>query len=186
MRHAGGVQPDFGGTTAPLYAKYRRDLPAFQAAALAQQIELRPEDVVVDLVPVALVTGHDFPSEITQGPPMWLGAAPWQVAVRKSLEASSGPVVGNCCTDESALDERLAIARRLDLEVQMLSWQADHVVDIDWVIGHLGSAMNTDRWTAVKADLTRTLQAFDGQPMIEQVSTTALILRGRSLNYCVL
>jgi len=43
------VQPDFGGTTAQLYAKYRRDLPAAQAAALAEQFGLRPDDVVVDL-----------------------------------------------------------------------------------------------------------------------------------------
>ncbi|MET3808072.1 SAM-dependent methyltransferase [Nakamurella sp. UYEF19] len=43
------MQPDFGGTTAQLYAKYRRDLPALQAAALAQEIGLRPDDIVIDL-----------------------------------------------------------------------------------------------------------------------------------------
>jgi len=112
---------------------------------------------------------------ITQGPPMWLGTAPWQVAVRQRLEASSGPVSGNCRTDESALDERLGIARGLDLEVEVMSWQAEHAVDVDWVVGHIGSAMNADHWAAAADDLTGALQAFNGQPMVEQVSTTALI-----------
>ena len=256
MRQAGGVQPDFGGTTAQLYAQYRRDLPAQQAAVLAGQIGLRPDDLVVDLgcvtgqlaVPLqrhcAAVIGvdpepamlaelrtrrapkvicvlgdeHDLPrlhsacdrpvgavvignalhwmdeadtfragaallrpggalAVITQGPPMWLGTAPWQVAVRQTLETPAGPFSGNCRTDQSALEERFDIARGLDLDVQVVSWRAEHLVDIDWVIGHLGSAMNTDRWSAVRADLTRALQALDGKPMVEQVTTSALIAR---------
>ena len=40
---------DFSGTTAQLYARYRRDLPGDQAAALADLLGLRPDDVVVDL-----------------------------------------------------------------------------------------------------------------------------------------
>ena len=47
--NAGPVKPDFGGTTAQLYARYRRDLPTDRATALAGQIGLDPEDVVVDL-----------------------------------------------------------------------------------------------------------------------------------------
>ena len=117
---------------------------------------------------------------ITQGPPMWLGTAPWQVAVRQTLEMTSGPVSGNCRSDQSALDERLAIARALDLDVQIASWRAEHVVDVDWVVGHLGSAMGADRWSAAVADLTGALQAFNGQPMVEQISTTALIAHRRS------
>ena len=258
MRQSGGVQPDFGGTTAQLYAQYRRDLPALQAAALAGQIGLRPNDVVVDLgcgtgqlaVPLQLHCGavigidpepamlaglrarrppkitcvlgdeHDLPrlrsvcgppvgavvignalqwmdeadtfqasaallrpggalAVITQGPPMWLGTAPWQVAVRQMLERPSGPFSGNCRTDQSALEERLDIARRLDLDVQVVSWQAEYLVDIDFVVGHLGSAMDAGRWSAIRVDLTRALQALEGQPMVEKVSTSALIGRRR-------
>lgn len=253
------VQPDFGGTTAQLYAKYRRDLPAAQAAALAGRIGLGPDDVVVDLgcgtgqlaVPLqphcatvvaidpepamlvefrarqtarvlylqgddqdlpllgsvlgrpvgAVVIGNALHwmdeaatfqngavllrpggvvAVITQGPPMWLGTAPWQVAVRETLEASSGPVSGNCRTDQVALDDRLAAARTLDLDVEVVSWQAKHVVDIDWIVGHLGSAMKVEQWAATAGQLTRVLQAFDGQPMVEHVSTTALIARRKS------
>ena len=39
----------FAGETAQLYARYRRDLPASQAVALARAVGLRPGDVVVDL-----------------------------------------------------------------------------------------------------------------------------------------
>ncbi len=259
VRQADGMQPDFGGTTAQLYAKYRRDLPAAQAAELAERIGLGPDDVVVDLgcgtgqlaVPLqpycAAVVGidpepamlvefrarraarvlyvlgddHDLPrlgsvfgrpvgavvignalhwmdeaatfragaalvrlggvvAVITQGPPMWLGAAPWQVAVRETLEASSGPANGNCRTDQVALDDRLARARALDLDVEVVSWEAEHVVDIGWVVGHLGSAMNVEQWSAVADQLTDILQTFDGQSMVEQVSTTALIARRTS------
>ena len=43
------MAPDFAGTTAELYARYRRDLPADQAASLADAMELRADDVLVDL-----------------------------------------------------------------------------------------------------------------------------------------
>lgn len=253
------MHPDFGGTTAQRYATYRRDLPAAQGAALAEQIGLGPDDVVVDLgcgtgqlsVPLqpycaavlgidpepamlvelrarkapgvwcllgddrdlprltsvcgrpvgAVVIGNAFHwmdeaatlrtgaallrpggavAVVTQGPPMWLGSAPWQVAVRQTLEAASGPVSGNCRTDQTSLNERLAIARGLDLDVQVASWQAEHVVDVPWVVGHLGSAMAADHWSAIAEDLTAALQAFDGQPLVEQVLTTALIARPSS------
>jgi SAM-dependent methyltransferase len=40
---------DFAGETAQLYAGYRRDLPADQAAELAGELGLTPDDVVVDV-----------------------------------------------------------------------------------------------------------------------------------------
>ncbi len=100
--------------------------------------------------------------------------------MRTTLEMFSGPVTGNCRADQSALDERIAIAGRLDLDVQVVSRKAEHVLDVEWVVGHLGSAMRADHWSAAAADLTGALQAFAGQPMVERVSTTALIARRRS------
>ena len=216
---AGSVKPDFGATTAQLYAKYRRDLPTDQATALAGQIGLGPDDVVVDLgcgtgqlavrlqphcaaiigidpepamlaelrarqaprvlcllgddqvlhqlgamcgrsvgavvvgnalhwmdeeatltAAAALLRPGGAVAVITQGPPMWLGTVPSQVRVRQILQRSLGSVTGNCRTDQSAVDERLATARALNLDAHIMSWHADHVVDVDWVLGHLGSA----------------------------------------------
>lgn len=259
MRDAGSVKPDFGGTTAQLYVKYRRDLPTDQATALAEQIGLDADDVVVDLgcgtgqlaVPLqahcAAIIGidpepamlaelrarqaprvlcllgddHDLPrlgavcgrsvgavvignalhwmdekatliaaaallrpggavAVITQGPPLWLGTAPWQVRVRQILQRSLGSVTGNCRTDQSAIDERLATVRALDLEAHVLSWHAEHVVDIDWVLGHLGSAMSADQLLPARAALTDALQNFHEHPLVERITTTALIAHRRS------
>lgn len=30
--------------------------------------------------------------------------------------------------------------------------EAEHVVDVDWVVGHLSSAMNAAHWSAAGAD----------------------------------
>lgn len=112
---------------------------------------------------------------ITQGPPMWLGTAPWQVRIRQILQRSLGPVTGNCRTDQSAVDERLATARTLHLDAHILSWHADHVVDADWVLGHLGSAMSDEQLSPARAALADALQDFHGHPMVERITTTALI-----------
>lgn len=47
--HYGKMPSDFGGLTAALYLRYRRDLPGEQAAQLAELSGLRPDDVLVDL-----------------------------------------------------------------------------------------------------------------------------------------
>ncbi len=113
---------------------------------------------------------------VTQGPPMWLGAAPWQLATRQVLERRFGPPTGTCRTDPAALAERADIARGLGLAVQVATLTADHSVDTDWVLGHLGSAMDPEQLTAARDDLAAALTAT-GVGMVEHVVTTALVAR---------
>ena len=174
--------PSFSGETAEFYLRYRRDLPADQAARLSVMAQLRPDDVLIDLgcgtgqiaVPMsehcdvvvavdpeaAMLAGlrsraaervvcvldddrglkrlgsslrrpvgavtignalHWMDEAATldaaasvlrtggavcivsQGPPMWLGHAPWQIAIRRVLEHQLGSVSDNCRTDSDAL-----------------------------------------------------------------------------------
>lgn len=116
---------------------------------------------------------------ITQGPPLWLGPAPWQMAVRQALEEVLGPVSATCGTDTETLDERVRILERLGMDVHVATWCASHQVDPDWVIGHLGSATSAD--TPYDTDgglrdvLQPTLDQHHTADMIERVTTTAVI-----------
>ena len=113
---------------------------------------------------------------VTQGPPMWLGHAPWQMTIRRVLEQQRGSVSDNCRTDSDALAERVDLARSLGLTVEVGTWTADHPVDRDWVLGHLGSAMDFGQLNAVRAQLAAALAA-DDTAKVEQVTTTAVVAR---------
>ena len=255
--------PDFTGETARLYARYRRDLPADQARAVAELLGLSPDDVVIDLgcgtgqlaVPLrdhcagviavdpepgmlaglrdrdvpgvlcVLAAAHDLPGVrdllsaaqgagavvignalhwmdepaalancaellrrgggigvITQGPPMWLGPAPWQRGVRRVLEERLGPVSSTCGTDAAALESRVRALEDLGLDVEVMTWSAGYEVDADWIIGHLGSALPGDALqpgvlgglaSALQADLDRR----HGDVLVEEVRTTAVVAR---------
>ncbi|MGH1525982.1 class I SAM-dependent methyltransferase [Leifsonia sp. L25] len=116
---------------------------------------------------------------VTQGPPLWLGAAPWQRMVREALESLYGPVTGNCRTDASALDERRAIADSLGLDTEVLTWHASYPVTLEWVLGHLGSALSAVQATR-GAELRERLRALAEEEPIEDVTTTVLLARLRS------
>lgn len=253
------MDPDFAGDTARLYTRYRRDLPAGQASALAAALGLRPDDVLIDLgsgtgqlgVPLlehcaavvavdpepemlrglrarchrvtcvlgddsdlptlerqlagpigAVVIGNalhwmDEPATlqrcarllrpqgavvvITQGPPLWLGHAPWQVSVRTALHDAFGPTDAACGSDATALGDREAVMAGLGLQVSTLTWHATHAVEADWVVGHLGSALpagaiHGDDPRGLAAALRAALQAH-GPTLVEEVNTTAVIGR---------
>lgn len=115
---------------------------------------------------------------VTQGPPLWLGPAPWQRTVREALESLYGPVTGNCRTDSSALEERRAMATELGLATEVLTWTAGYPVTVDWVIGHLGSALGSDQLTRM-AELAALLEPLRDETMVEEITTSVLVVRGR-------
>lgn len=252
---------DFTGETGQLYARYRRDLPTGQAAALAQHLGLLPDDVVVDLgsgtgqlgVPLlehcaavlavepepemlrglrargadraacmlgsdsdlplltelivkpvgAVVVGNALHwmdeaaalqrckrllrpgggvAVVTQGPPLWQGLAPWQSRVRAVLERAVGQAGGTCGADAAAVDRRAQILGELGLQVSVPTWHASHLVDIDWVIGHLGSALPAGRLQQGRPDglasnLRAVLEESGPGELVEDVTTTAVIGR---------
>ncbi|QNE37317.1 class I SAM-dependent methyltransferase [Leifsonia shinshuensis] len=113
---------------------------------------------------------------VTQGPPLWLGPAPWQRTVRSALESLYGPVTGNCRTDRPALDERRETAASLGLGAEVLTWQAAHHVTLDWVLGHLGSALGAEQLTRMD-ELRDLLRPLAGEDLVEEVTTTVLLAR---------
>jgi SAM-dependent methyltransferase len=261
--HGERMGPDFAGETARLYARYRRDLPADQARAIAKVLGLRADGVVVDLgcgtgqlaVPLrahcggvvavdpepAMLAGlrardvpgvlcvlggdSDLPelrrrlsgpagidavgignalhwmdepaalqacaallhprggiAVVTQGPPLWLGPAPWQQQVRQALEQLFGPVPSTCGSDDEAVQSRSRLLAGLGLDVQVETWRTGHEVDADWVIGHLGSALPAGALRPGEAggpaDAVRAvLDRQGGQDLVESVTTTAVIGR---------
>jgi SAM-dependent methyltransferase len=257
------VTAAFAGTTAQLYARYRRDLPADQARALAELLGLGAEDVAVDLgcgtgqlgVPLrrhcagvvgvdpepamlaelraraapevlcVLGADDDLPAVgrlllrdggvaavvignalhwmdearalsacadlvrpgggigvITQGPPMWLGPAPWQQELRQVLEQFFGPVASACGSDDAALEARVGVLEGLGLAAQVSTWRAGYEVDADWVIGHLGSTLPEGALRAGEPggpdEAVRTLlDRRHGRTLVEEVTTTAIVAR---------
>ena len=250
------MSADFAGETARLYARFRRDLPADQAAELAGQLGLAATDLLLDLgcgtgqltaplLPhcagavavdpepgmLAGLRDRDLPGVlgvlgadtdlpllgrvlppvgavvvgnalhwmdeaaalaagtallrpggglaiVTQGPPLWLGPASWQQAVRGVLEDRLGPVTATCGSDAAALATRVGLLEGQGLTVQVSSWRADHVVDAAWVVGHLGSALPGG--TLASGGLRQALEAAldrEAEPLVEQVLTTAVVGR---------
>jgi SAM-dependent methyltransferase len=119
---------------------------------------------------------------VTQGPPLWLGPAPWQQQVRRVLERHFGPATDPCGSDPAAVERRAGVLAGLGLEVRVATWHADHDVDADWVLGHLGSALPAGALQpGTPAGPAEALQDLlgrrAGQRRVEAVTTTAVIAR---------
>jgi hypothetical protein len=72
--------------------------------------------------------------------------------------------------------------RGLGLTVEIATWTAGYEVTVDWVLGHLGSALPAGALRAGEAggpaDAVQTaLQELSEQALMEDVTTSALIAR---------
>jgi SAM-dependent methyltransferase len=114
---------------------------------------------------------------VTQGPPLWLGTAPWQQRLRQVLEQVLGPVPGTCGSDRAAVQARARLMAELGLVVHVATWRARYPVDAEWVIGHLGSALPAG--TLDRGGLPDRLRTVLQEPdeLVEDVVTTAVVGR---------
>ncbi|MFQ1003813.1 class I SAM-dependent methyltransferase [Modestobacter sp. SSW1-42] len=153
-----------------------RVLPPLGAVVVGNALHWMDEAATLAAAAALLRPGGGL-AVVTQGPPLWLGPAPWQQAVRGALETHLGPVTGTYGSDASALAGRVGLLVGQGLAVQVSSWRADHVVDTDWVVGHLGRALFGDALTdGLRTALARALAGQPG-PLVEQVVTTAVVAR---------
>jgi SAM-dependent methyltransferase len=117
---------------------------------------------------------------VTQGPPLWLGPAPWQADVRAVLEQFFGPATDPCGSDTAALDTRAGMLQSLRLTVRVEIRTSIHAVGADWVLGHLGSTVPAGALRegdpGGPAEALRATLARHGE-LMESVTTTALIAR---------
>jgi SAM-dependent methyltransferase len=119
---------------------------------------------------------------VTQGPPLWLGTAPWQRRIREVVEWRFGPATDPCGSDTAAVSSRVRLLEELGLSVRVATWRAGHEVDAEWVVGHLGGALPAGALEQGRpgglADLLHEALAVEPGPVfVEDVVTTAVIAR---------
>lgn len=121
---------------------------------------------------------------VTHGVPLWLADTAWSRAVHDHLTGWFGQrVSASCGSDEAALRERrdqLTAAGFSDVAVWEHRYRSE--LDIDYVIGHLYSALSEDvlpaaRRAEFEAGLRLALRPFQREPMIEDVPVTVLLGR---------
>jgi SAM-dependent methyltransferase len=121
---------------------------------------------------------------ITHGIPLWLTDADWARALNVYLADWFGrPLTASCGSDAAALRERrdqLVAAGFTEVAVLEHRYQAD--VDVDYVIGHLYSALDADvlpvaRRPDFEDGLRQALRRFQEEPMQEDLLVTALVGR---------
>lgn len=121
---------------------------------------------------------------ITHGIPLWLADADWARALNHYLAEWFGrPVASGCGSDAAALRERTAhVAAAGFADVAVLEHRYQAEFDMDYIIGHLYSALSEDvlptaRRPEFEDGLRRTLSPFQGAQMLEDVPVTALLGR---------
>jgi SAM-dependent methyltransferase len=119
----------------------------------------------------------------SQGPPMWLADAPWSRALRRFLEDwTGGAVNATCGTDRATLELRERRLRGCGFEhVAVVEHAYENPIDLDYVIGHLGSAMSESavpdsRRQAFEQRLHAALGTYlAAGELTERIDATALI-----------
>jgi SAM-dependent methyltransferase len=121
---------------------------------------------------------------ITHGVPLWLGQTDWAQSLRRFLESWTGRTVsGTCGTDEASRQQRAKELRQAGFaDVTDLADGYECVVDAEYVIGHLYSAMSetmvpAHRRHEFENGVRRSLDPFQGQSMVEDVPVTVLVGR---------
>ena len=121
---------------------------------------------------------------VTHGVPLWLGATPWALALRRFLETWLGSPVGSSCgTDAATLEQRRETQTKTkNTNTKKNKQNYDAPVDADYVVGHLYSAMSEDHVPAGRReefeDGVRTaLEPTTGAALVEHVPVTVLVGR---------
>lgn len=181
-RRVGGVVPVLADDAdLPLVAGLLREAP--QAVVIGNALHWMDEPVALRRCAEA-AGAQGAVAVITQGPPLWLGPAAWQRRLRTVLQEHRGTAAGTCGSTGEVVHARELLMRELGLQCQVLSWPAAYVVDADWVLGHLGSALAADALGTADAPsplakaLRRSLSQ-DGETLVERVATTAVVGRRR-------
>lgn len=119
---------------------------------------------------------------ITQGLPLWLQDSAWARELRRYLETWIGPLKLTCGTDRHSLAERRDLMVRLGFQaVQVHRHTARVEVEVDYVIGHLYSAMSHSQVGDVdrgrfERGLREALQPHGQRtPLVEAIDATLLI-----------
>ncbi len=124
---------------------------------------------------------------ISQGPPMWLQDSDWSQELRAFLEDWTGESAGGSCgTDRATLDQRVGELTGLGYEhVEVMEHPYTAEVDLDYIAGHLQSAMPESALpTECRGEfdvlLRDALQPHvDTGPLTEQIDATAVIAISR-------
>jgi ubiquinone/menaquinone biosynthesis C-methylase UbiE len=121
---------------------------------------------------------------ITHGVPLWLGDNDWARSLRRFLESWTGQTAsGSCGTDDASRQQRKEQLWRAGFaDVALHVDRYESTVDADYVIGHLYSAMSetmvpAERRPEFEDGVRRSLDAFQGQPLVEDVPVTVLVGR---------
>jgi SAM-dependent methyltransferase len=151
-----------------------RDLPALIRATgeggwglltVANALHWMDADAVVAAAARLLRPGGGI-AVITHGRPLWLGERDWTRALRDYLEDWFGPVAGTCGTDQRTVRERRRLLGRAGFQhVDVLEHRFEELLDVDYVIGHLYSALPpgriaSDRLPEFEAGLRSALRPY--------------------------
>jgi trans-aconitate methyltransferase len=173
---AAGDLPELGRLLAGRTAE-----PAVGAVVTGNALHLMDE-VTVLAEAADLLRPEGALGVITQGPPLWLGTSAWQLRLRQVVEGFFGPATRSCGSDLATLKSRAQAMRSLGLSVETATWTASYVVTVEWVLGHLGSALPAGALRAGEpggpaAAVRAALEELSEQTLEEDVTTTALIAR---------